>query len=72
MGQKTEAVVLHFPGRKVAGDNAADSKTLAEVANSTAIDLIEVRLAREALVGAFAILQRAGARRAGDSLGRRH
>jgi hypothetical protein len=50
MGQKTEASFYISLSRKVAGDNAAD-KTLAEVANSTAIDLIEVRLARDLLAG---------------------
>ena len=50
MGQKTEASFYTSLGRKVAGDAAAD-KTLAEVANSTAIDLVEVRLARDLLAG---------------------
>jgi hypothetical protein len=50
MGQKTEASFYTSLSRKIAGDNAAD-KTLAEVANSPAIDLIEVRLARDLLAG---------------------
>ena len=36
--------------RKIAGDAAAD-KTLAEVAQSPAIDLVEVQLARDLLAG---------------------
>ncbi|HMI84115.1 MAG TPA: hypothetical protein VK550_08465 [Polyangiaceae bacterium] len=50
MGQKTEASFYTSLSRKVAGDAAAD-KTLAEVAKSTAIDLVEVRLARDLLAG---------------------
>jgi tetratricopeptide (TPR) repeat protein len=50
MGQKTEASFYTSLGRKIAGDAAAD-KTLAEVAKSPAIDLIEVRLARDLLAG---------------------
>jgi hypothetical protein len=50
MGQKTEAAFYTALGRKIGGDAAAD-KTLAEVANSTAIDLVEVRLARDLLAG---------------------
>jgi len=50
MGQKTEASFYTSLGRKIAGDGAA-AKTLAEVANSTAIDLVEVRLARDLLAG---------------------
>ncbi|MET0591516.1 MAG: hypothetical protein ABW133_02380 [Polyangiaceae bacterium] len=50
MGQKTEASFYISLGRKIAGDAAAD-KTLAEVANSPAIDLVEVRLAKDLLAG---------------------
>ena len=50
MGQKTEASFYTSLSRKIAGDGAA-TKTLAEVANSTAIDLVEVRLARDLLAG---------------------
>jgi hypothetical protein len=50
MGQKTEATFYISLSRKVAGDVAAD-KTLAEVAKSPAIDLVEVRLARDLLAG---------------------
>jgi cellulose synthase operon protein C len=50
MGQKTEASFYTALTRKIAGDGAA-AKTLAEVANSPAIDLVEVRLARDLLAG---------------------
>jgi hypothetical protein len=50
MGQKTEASFYTALTRKIAGDGGA-AKTLAEVANSPAIDLVEVRLARDLLAG---------------------
>jgi lipoprotein NlpI len=49
-GQKTEAAFYTALARKIAGENAADS-ALAEVAKSSAIDLVEVQLARELLSG---------------------
>ena len=66
-GQKTEAAFYTALAKKIAGENAADS-ALAEVAKSSAIDLVEVQLARELLVGARAIRQRTGACRSADSL----
>ncbi len=50
MGQKTEAAFYTALSHKIAGDGAAD-KALAEVAKSPAIDLVEVQLARDLLLG---------------------
>ncbi len=49
-GQKTEAAFYSALAKKIAGENTADS-ALAEVAKSSAIDLVEVQLARELLSG---------------------
>jgi tetratricopeptide (TPR) repeat protein len=49
-GQKTEAMFYTALAKKIAGEHAADG-ALAEVAKSSAIDLVEVQLARELLSG---------------------
>jgi tetratricopeptide (TPR) repeat protein len=48
--QKTEAAFYTALAKRIAGENTADS-ALAEVAKSSAIDLVEVQLARELLSG---------------------
>jgi tetratricopeptide (TPR) repeat protein len=50
VGQKTEASFYAAVSRRIAGDSSAAAALLGEVANSTAIDLVEVELAR-ALLG---------------------
>jgi cellulose synthase operon protein C len=53
--QKTEASFYTALARRVSGDTGADT-VLAEVVKSPAIDLVEVQLARELLVGSrFAV-----------------
>jgi tetratricopeptide (TPR) repeat protein len=49
-GQKTEAAFYTALAKRIAGENAANS-ALAEVAKSSAIELVEVQLARELLSG---------------------
>jgi tetratricopeptide (TPR) repeat protein len=48
-GQKTEASFYTAVARRIAGDKASAATLLADVANSTVIDLIEVELARTLL-----------------------
>lgn len=51
IGQKTEAAFYTGLARRIAGDTAAGDSLLDQVAKSSAIDLIEVQLARDLLAG---------------------